>query len=90
MRPRATSTPRDLWPEFASDGVHILDGDTAVIGGLKAAFVGGALLPDDAVLRDNGVWRPYLRYERSSRRRSRACRMTWTCCARTSRRPRRS
>lgn len=54
----------ELWPEFANDGVHILDGETADIGGLKAAFVGGALLPDDAVLRDNGVWRPYLRYER--------------------------
>ena len=54
----------ELWPEFASDGVHILDGETADIGGLKAAFVGGALLPDDAVLRDNGIWRPYLRYER--------------------------
>ena len=54
----------DLWPEFASEGVHILDGETADIGGLKAAFVGGALLPDEAVLRSNGVWKPYLRYER--------------------------
>ena len=54
----------ELWPEFANDGVHILDGETADIGGLKAAFLGGALLPDDAVLRDNGIWRPYLRYER--------------------------
>jgi Icc-related predicted phosphoesterase len=54
----------ELWPEFASEGVRVLDGQTAVIGGLTVGFVGGALLPDDAQLRCGGVWRPYLRYER--------------------------
>jgi Icc-related predicted phosphoesterase len=50
-----------LWPEFARDGIRILDGESADIGGLKFGFVGGALLPDGVVPRRNGFWRPYLR-----------------------------
>lgn len=52
-----------LWPEFAGDDVHVLDGETAVVGGLRVGFVGGALLPPGAQLRRNGVWQPYLRFE---------------------------
>jgi Icc-related predicted phosphoesterase len=50
-----------LWPEFAGEGIRILDGESAEIGGLKFGFVGGALLPDGVVPRRNGFWRPYLR-----------------------------
>lgn len=32
-----------LWPEFARDGHHVLDGQTAEIGGLTFGFVGGGL-----------------------------------------------
>ncbi|MEY9843553.1 metallophosphoesterase [Streptacidiphilus sp. MAP5-3] len=32
-----------LWPEFARDGVTVLDGQTAEIGGLRFGFVGGGL-----------------------------------------------
>lgn len=32
-----------LWPEFAGDGVTVLDGQTTVIGGLVFGFVGGGL-----------------------------------------------
>ncbi|GGS40477.1 metallophosphoesterase family protein [Actinokineospora fastidiosa] len=34
-----------LWPEFAGDGVQVLDGGVAEIGGLRFGFVGGAVLP---------------------------------------------
>jgi Icc-related predicted phosphoesterase len=50
-----------LWPEFAGNGIRIVDGETVDIGGLKFGFVGGALLPEGVVPRRNGVWRPYLR-----------------------------
>lgn len=50
-----------IWPQFAHDGVRILDGETAEIGGLRFGFVGGALLPAGVVIRPRGVWRPYLR-----------------------------
>jgi Icc-related predicted phosphoesterase len=50
-----------LWPEFAREGVRIVDGEAVEIGGLNFGFVGGALLPDGVVPRRNGVWRPYLR-----------------------------
>lgn len=33
----------DLWPEFARDGVHVLDGTTATLGGWTFGFVGGGL-----------------------------------------------
>ncbi|MFC6085339.1 metallophosphoesterase family protein [Sphaerisporangium aureirubrum] len=32
-----------LWPEFTRDGHHVLDGQTAEIGGLTFGFVGGGL-----------------------------------------------
>ncbi|GLY71435.1 metallophosphoesterase family protein [Amycolatopsis taiwanensis] len=52
----------DLWGEFAGDGVTLVDGQAVEIGGLRFGFVGGAVLPDGAVLRrTNPVWRPYLR-----------------------------
>ncbi|MDQ3405755.1 MAG: metallophosphoesterase [Actinomycetota bacterium] len=50
-----------LWPEFAGDGLHMLDGDMVELGGLRFGFVGGALLPPGAVIRPNAVFRPYLR-----------------------------
>lgn len=52
-----------LWPEFAGHGIHLLDGETADIGGLRFGFVGGALLPPGATLRRNAPWVPYLRPE---------------------------
>ncbi|MTD53531.1 metallophosphoesterase family protein [Amycolatopsis pithecellobii] len=52
----------DLWTEFARDGVTVLDGAVAEIGGWRFGFVGGVILPDDAPPpRPNAVWRPYLR-----------------------------
>ncbi|HYS37706.1 MAG TPA: metallophosphoesterase, partial [Pseudonocardiaceae bacterium] len=50
-----------LWPEFAGNGIHVLDGQTVPVGGLVFGFVGGALLSPGATLRRTGVWRPYLR-----------------------------
>ncbi|HYS34146.1 MAG TPA: metallophosphoesterase, partial [Pseudonocardiaceae bacterium] len=43
-----------LWPEFAGDGIHLLDGQTALVGGLVFGFVGGALLAPGATLRRAG------------------------------------
>jgi Icc-related predicted phosphoesterase len=53
----------DLWPQYAGDGVTVLDGETAEIGGLRFGFAGGALIPDGVLLRRNPVWYPYLRTE---------------------------
>jgi Icc-related predicted phosphoesterase len=50
-----------LWPEYTGDGIHMVDGGTAEIGGLTFGFVGGALLAPGAKLRRTGVWVPYLR-----------------------------
>ncbi|HJQ48629.1 MAG TPA: metallophosphoesterase [Amycolatopsis sp.] len=51
-----------LWSEFAGDGVTIVDGGVAEIGGLRFGFLGGVVLPDGVVpRRTNPVWRPYLR-----------------------------
>ncbi|OXM48733.1 metallophosphoesterase family protein [Amycolatopsis alba] len=50
-----------LWPEFAGDGIRVLDGEVAEFGGLRFGFIGGALLPPNVVPRRNGFWRPYLR-----------------------------
>lgn len=33
----------DLWPEYLRDGMYLLDGETAEIGGLVFGFVGGGL-----------------------------------------------
>jgi Icc-related predicted phosphoesterase len=52
-----------LWPRFVRDGVHVLDGEVAEIGGLRFGFVGGALLPPGATARRAGIFRPYLRTE---------------------------
>ena len=54
----------DLWPEFAGDGVRVLDGEVVELGGLRFGFVGGALLPPGvAAAQAVGVFRPYLRTE---------------------------
>jgi Icc-related predicted phosphoesterase len=50
-----------LWPEFAGEGVRLVDGEVVEIGGLRFGFVGGALLPPNASPRRSGVFRPYLR-----------------------------
>ncbi|GAA5160315.1 MULTISPECIES: metallophosphoesterase family protein [Amycolatopsis] len=51
-----------LWPEFAGDGVTLVDGEVVEIGGVRFGFVGGVVLPPGAtVRRTNPVWRPYLR-----------------------------
>jgi Icc-related predicted phosphoesterase len=52
-----------LWPDFAHSGVHVFDGASTVIGGLRFGFVGGALLPPGGTRRRTGVWYPYLRTE---------------------------
>ncbi|GAA4528283.1 metallophosphoesterase family protein [Amycolatopsis samaneae] len=51
----------ELWPEFAGAGIHLLDGESVVLGGLRFGFLGGALLPEGVVPRRNGIWRPYVR-----------------------------
>jgi Icc-related predicted phosphoesterase len=60
--PGNVDTP-DLWPEFAGENVHILDGEVAELGGLRFGFVGGGLLPPGITVRRPGVFRPYLRTE---------------------------
>jgi Icc-related predicted phosphoesterase len=50
-----------LWPEYAGEDVHVLDGETTDVGGLTFGFVGGALLAPGQVPRRTGVWVPYLR-----------------------------
>jgi Icc-related predicted phosphoesterase len=52
-----------IWPDYLTDGLRMLDGETADIGGLTVGFVGGAVLAPGAKLRRTGVWVPYLRPE---------------------------
>lgn len=52
-----------LWPEFAGDGVRVLDGQAVDVGGLRFGFVGGALLPPGARRRRGPGFRPYVRTE---------------------------
>jgi Icc-related predicted phosphoesterase len=52
-----------LWPEFAGQGIRMLDGQATDIGGLRFGFVGGALLPPTARRRRGPGFRPYLRSE---------------------------
>ncbi len=52
-----------LWPEFARDGLHFVDGRSVEIGGLRFGFVGGTILPPGATLRRGSPWVPYLREE---------------------------
>ncbi len=67
-----------IWPEFARDGVHAVDGEVVEIGGLRFGFAGGALLArGQARCRTCGPRRTSPTWWRSSR--------TSTCCARTSR-----
>ena len=53
----------ELWPEFAREGLHLVDGEVAEIGGLRFGFAGGALLARGHVLRPGAPWHPYLRTE---------------------------
>jgi len=50
-----------LWPEFLSDGLHMLDGDTVELDGLRLGFVGGLPLPPTVPTPRAGPWRPYVR-----------------------------
>ncbi|WP_436495703.1 metallophosphoesterase family protein [Actinokineospora sp. HUAS TT18] len=50
-----------LWPEFAGDGIEVVDGRAVTIGGLRFGFVGGALLPPHIQPRRTGPFVPYLR-----------------------------
>lgn len=52
-----------LWPRFAREGLHLLDGEVAEIGGLRFGFAGGAILAPGHVLRPGAPWHPYLRTE---------------------------
>lgn len=52
-----------LWPDYARDGLTVLDGEGTEIGGLRFGFVGGGVLRPGATLRRTGVWLPYLRPE---------------------------
>lgn len=51
----------ELWPRFARSGLHLLDGQTVEIGGLRCGFVGGGLLPNGVSPRQDPVFRSYLR-----------------------------
>ncbi|WP_086821207.1 metallophosphoesterase [Allokutzneria sp. NRRL B-24872] len=51
----------ELWPEFAGQGVHLVDGGTAEIGGLRFGFVGGTLIPPGFTLNHDAPWVPYVR-----------------------------
>ncbi|MGH3871177.1 MAG: metallophosphoesterase family protein [Pseudonocardiaceae bacterium] len=51
----------ELWPLFARAGVHVLDGQTTEIGGLRCGFVGGGLLPDGVHHRRATVFHSHLR-----------------------------
>ncbi len=50
-----------LWPEFARDGLAVLDGEVTEIGGLRFGFVGGVPLPAGVPSRPGGPWKAYLR-----------------------------
>lgn len=60
--PGNVDAPR-LWPEFASEGLHVLDGSSVEIGGLRFGFLGGTLLPPGGALRRDAPWVPNLREE---------------------------
>jgi Icc-related predicted phosphoesterase len=53
----------ELWPDFTGDGVRMLDGDVAKIGGLRFGFVGGGIRPPHFRPRPGAAWQPYLRSE---------------------------
>ncbi|GAA4878156.1 metallophosphoesterase family protein [Saccharopolyspora cebuensis] len=60
--PGNVDAPR-LWPEFAREGLHLVDGGTAEIGGLRFGFVGGSVVPAGTVVRGSSAWVPHLRPE---------------------------
>ncbi|GAA2799704.1 metallophosphoesterase family protein [Saccharopolyspora taberi] len=60
--PGNVDAPR-LWPEFEREGIHVVDGASVEIGGLRFGFIGGTLLPPGATLRRHAAWVPYLRPE---------------------------
>lgn len=51
----------ELWPRFAHAGVHVLDGQSTEIGGLRCGFVGGGLLPAGLAPRRAAAFHSYLR-----------------------------
>ncbi|ATE53041.1 metallophosphoesterase family protein [Actinosynnema pretiosum] len=51
----------ELWPEFAREGVHVLDGESAEIGGLRFGFAGGAVIAPNVRRTPGAAWRAYLR-----------------------------
>ncbi|SDH11457.1 Predicted phosphoesterase [Lentzea fradiae] len=53
----------DLWPRFAGNGVHVLDGEAVDIGGLRFGFAGGGLKPPNVVRDPNAPWYQYVRTE---------------------------
>ncbi|MCT2584089.1 metallophosphoesterase family protein [Actinophytocola gossypii] len=50
-----------LWPEFAGEGVRVLDGEVVELGGLRFGFVGGGQLAPGVPRRRAGVFRAYMR-----------------------------
>jgi Icc-related predicted phosphoesterase len=52
-----------IWPEFTGTGVEAVDGQAAVIGGLRFGFVGGGVRPPAMPPRSGPGWRPHLRTE---------------------------
>jgi Icc-related predicted phosphoesterase len=53
----------ELWSEFATDSITILDGSATTIGGLDWGFVGGSVLPPGRTLTKSPIWTPYMRTE---------------------------
>lgn len=52
----------DLWPEFVRPGVHAVDGQVVVIGGVRFGFVGGVPLPPGTPsVPERSGWRPFMR-----------------------------
>lgn len=50
-----------LWPEFETEGLHILDGATTMLGDLRLGMVGGMVVPRRFQAPNIGAWQPYLR-----------------------------
>lgn len=51
----------EVWPEFARDGLWLVDGEVTKIGGLRFGFVGGSIQPPDFRPRLGRAFAPYLR-----------------------------
>lgn len=50
-----------LWAEYTGSGIHVLDGQSVELGGLRFGFVGGTVLPPGGTLRRHAAWVPYIR-----------------------------